>query len=95
MIETITLTNFRNHKMCRIQTFGRHNVIITGPNGAGKTAVLEAISMLSGDRGMRGASMPEIACFNGDGNFSVFAELDVMAMRQHYLICLRVCAWYG
>lgn len=76
MIETITLTNFRNHKMCRIKTFGRHNVIITGPNGAGKTAVLEAVSMLSGDRGMRGASMPEIACFNGDGNFSVFAELD-------------------
>ena len=76
MIETITLTNFRNHKMCRVQTHGRHNIIITGPNGAGKTALLEAVSMLSGDRGMRGAPMTDIARFNGDGGFSVFARLN-------------------
>lgn len=76
MIETITLYNFRNHTTARIKTHGRHNVIITGPNGAGKTAVLEAVSMLSGDRGLRGASMTEIARFNGDGGFSVTAELN-------------------
>ena len=76
MIETITLTDFRNHKSCRIQTHGRHNVIITGPNGAGKTAVLEAISMLSGDRGLRGAPMTDIARFGGDGGFSVHAVLN-------------------
>ena len=76
MIETISLSNFRNHKMCRINTHGRRNVIITGPNGAGKTAVLEAVSMLSGDRGMRGATMTDIARFDGDGGFSVHAVLD-------------------
>ena len=75
MIETITLSNFRNHESCRIKTHGRHNVIITGPNGAGKTAVLEAVSMLSGDRGLRGAAMNEIAKFNGNGSFSIFANL--------------------
>lgn len=75
MIETITLTDFRNHKTARITTCGHRNVIITGPNGAGKTAVLEAVSMLSGDRGMRGAPWGEIARFGGSGGFSVFAVL--------------------
>ena len=76
MINSLTLTNFRNHHMGRILTGGQKNIIITGPNGAGKTAILEAVSMLSGDRGMRGATMVDIARFDGDGGFSIFAELD-------------------
>lgn len=75
MIETLTLTDFRNHNMCRIATHGAQNIIITGPNGAGKTAVLEALSLLSGDRGMRGAQMTDMARFGGSGGFSVFANL--------------------
>lgn len=75
MIETLSLSDFRNHKMCRIHTRGRRNIIITGPNGAGKTAILEAVSILSGDRGMRGAPMTEIARFGSAGNFAVFANL--------------------
>ncbi len=73
MIKSISLTDFRNHIACRINTNNRHNVIITGPNGAGKTAILEAISMLSGERGMRSASMSDIARFGGNGGFSIFA----------------------
>ena len=75
MIETLTLTDFRNHSMCRIKTHGRQNVIIIGPNGAGKTAILEALSILSGDRGMRGAQMSDLARFDGTGGFSVFATM--------------------
>ena len=75
MIETLVLTDFRNHTSCRIKTHGRQNVIITGPNGAGKTAILEALSILAGDRGMRGAQMVDIARFNGTGGFSIFATL--------------------
>ena len=75
MIESLTLTNFRNHTTARITTAGHRNIIITGPNGTGKTAIIEAVSMLSGDRGMRAAPMTDIARFNGDGGFSVFAEL--------------------
>jgi len=75
MIESLSLTDFRNHKMCRITTGGKRNIIITGPNGAGKTAILEAVSILSGDRGMRGAQMGDIARFDGNGGFSVFASL--------------------
>lgn len=62
--------------MCRVLTHGRRNVIITGPNGAGKTAILEAVSMLAGERGMRGAGMGDIARFGGSGGFSVFADLE-------------------
>ena len=75
MINTLILTDFRNHPLCKIETHGRRNIIITGPNGAGKTAVLEAVSMLSGDRGMRGAPMTDIARFGASGGFSVFATL--------------------
>ena len=75
MIEKLVLNDFRNHTMCRIDTHGCQNVIVTGPNGAGKTAILEALSILSGDRGMRGAQMTEVARFNGTGGFSVFATL--------------------
>ena len=75
MIESLTLTDFRNHISARIQNAGRRNIVITGPNGAGKTAILEAVSMLAGDRGMRGAPMNEIARFGGNGGFSVYANL--------------------
>lgn len=75
MIINLTISDFRNHCSCRISTHGRQNVIITGPNGAGKTAILEAVSMLGGDKGLRGAQMSEIANFKGQGDFSIFANL--------------------
>ncbi len=76
MINSLSLTDFRNHVMGRVVTYGRHNIIITGPNGAGKTAILEALSMLGGERGMRGAQMCDIARFDGNGGFYAFAELN-------------------
>ena len=76
MIKQITLTNFRNHVSSRIKVDDAKNIIITGLNGAGKTAILEAVSLLSGERGLRGAEIQTLAHFNGDGNFSVFAITD-------------------
>ena len=73
MINQITITNFRNHTSSRINTHGCKNIVITGANGAGKTAILEAISLLSGERGFRGVEPQMMARFNGDGGFSVFA----------------------
>lgn len=75
MIHQITITDFRNHTSSRIITEGRKNIIITGLNGAGKTAILEAISLLSGERGLRGAEMNMLSRFDGNGGFSVFATL--------------------
>ena len=37
--------------------------------------LLESLSILSGDRGMRGAQMSDVARFNGNGGFSIFATL--------------------
>ena len=76
MIESLTLTDFRNHKASRVETHGARNIIIIGENGAGKTAILEALSMLAGDRGMRNADMTDIARFDGNGGFSAFGETD-------------------
>jgi DNA replication and repair protein RecF len=76
MIQQITLTNFRNHTSSRITIGNAKNIIITGLNGAGKTAILEALSLLSGERGLRGADFQTMARFDGDGGFSVFATTD-------------------
>ena len=76
MINQITLTDFRNHTSSRIKIDGAKNVIITGLNGAGKTAILEAVSLLCGERGLRGADIQTLARFDGNGGFSVFATLD-------------------
>ena len=73
MINQIILTNFRNHTSSRIKIDGAKNIIITGLNGAGKTAVLEAVSLLCGERGLRGVDIQTLARFDGDGGFSVFA----------------------
>lgn len=76
MLSILTLTNFRNHTCSRINSGACKNIIITGPNGSGKTAILEAVSMISGNGGLRGATMPELSKINGDGGFSVHATLD-------------------
>ena len=73
MIRQITLTNFRNHTSSRITIGNAKNIIITGLNGAGKTAILEALSLLSGERGLRGVDIQTMARFDGNGGFSVFA----------------------
>ena len=76
MIQQITLTNFRNHECSRIIIGDAKNVVITGLNGAGKTAVLEALSLLSGERGLRGADIQTMARFDGNGGFSVFVSTE-------------------
>ena len=76
MIKQITLTDFRNHICSRIKIDDAKNIIIVGLNGGGKTAILEAISLLSGERGLRGAEIQSMARFNGGGGFSVFATTD-------------------
>jgi DNA replication and repair protein RecF len=56
---TLTLTDFRSYAAARLQADGR-SVYLFGPNGAGKTNLLEALSLLSPGKGLRGAALPEI-----------------------------------
>jgi len=54
IIEKVTLINFRSHKNFDIET-AKSNVVLFGKNGSGKTNILEAISLFSPGRGLRGA----------------------------------------
>ena len=59
-VSRLTLTDFRNHAALDLELDARP-VCLFGPNGAGKTNVLEALSMLAPGRGLRGASLVDIA----------------------------------
>ncbi|MBI1404663.1 MAG: DNA replication/repair protein RecF [Caulobacter sp.] len=58
-ITSLTLTDFRSYAVGRLEPHGR-SAWLAGPNGAGKTNLLEAISLLSPGRGLRGASLAEV-----------------------------------
>jgi DNA replication and repair protein RecF len=49
----LALANFRSYGAMEVVTSGRP-VVLAGPNGAGKTNLLDAISLLSPGRGLRG-----------------------------------------
>ncbi len=53
------LRNFRNYAELDLRLDGRH-VCLYGANGSGKTNLLEAVSMLSPGRGLRGAEFAEL-----------------------------------
>jgi DNA replication and repair protein RecF len=71
----LSLSNFRNHQDLLLRP-GAGFVVLTGENGAGKTNILEAISLLTPGRGLRGASLADMARQGGSGGFGVAAQLD-------------------
>jgi DNA replication and repair protein RecF len=71
----LRLTHFRNHPGLTLEAAGR-NIALTGPNGAGKTNILEAVSLLTPGRGLRRAAYADLAQADGNGSWTVFAELD-------------------
>lgn len=56
---SLTLTDFRSYERARLETGGR-SVYLFGANGAGKTNLLEAISLLTPGKGLRGASLADV-----------------------------------
>ena len=57
-VTRLTLSNFRSYAAGEIAVSGAP-VVLAGPNGAGKTNMLDAISLLSPGRGLRGAKLSE------------------------------------
>ena len=58
----LRLQDFRNYaQLTWAPGTQSHIAVITGPNGSGKTNLLEAISLLTPGRGLRGARTPEFA----------------------------------
>jgi DNA replication and repair protein RecF len=79
LVRRLTLTNFRNYRTATLEADARP-VVLVGPNGAGKTNLLEAISFLSPGRGLRRATLEEVAFQEGDGegdgSWAVAAEVE-------------------
>ena len=75
MIRRLVLTDVRSHSALALSP-GAGFVLLIGPNGAGKTNVLEAVSLLAPGRGLRRASLGDIARRDGPGGFGIAATLD-------------------
>ena len=74
-VSRLSLADFRSYADAVLAP-GEGFVILTGDNGAGKTNLLEAVSLLVPGRGLRGASLADMARHGGSGGFSVAARLD-------------------
>ena len=74
-IRRLTLHNFRNYHAAASEV-GEKRIVLVGPNGAGKTNLIEAISFLAPGRGLRRASLEEVAFSEGDGTWAVAAEIE-------------------
>src|SRR3954452_8168353 len=70
----MTLTDFRSYASAAIEP-GPGFVLLFGENGAGKTNLLEAASMLTPGRGLRGAALSDMARQGGDEAWTVSSKL--------------------
>jgi DNA replication and repair protein RecF len=78
-VSRLTLTDFRSYSSASIEA-GPGFVLLFGDNGAGKTNLLEAVSMLTPGRGLRGAALSDMARQGGSGAWAVatrFGETDI------------------
>ncbi len=75
-IRRLTLSNFRSYHAAQVELGQAGPVVLTGANGAGKTNLIEAISLLAPGRGLRRATMEELAFSEGDGAWAVNAEVE-------------------
>ena len=74
-IRRLHLTNFRSYRGLNLE-FGNGPAVFLGENGAGKTNILEAISFLAPGRGIRRATLEDVAASEGDGAWAVAATVD-------------------
>lgn len=75
-IRSLQLHSFRCYDSVRLDELPSGPVVLTGPNGAGKTNVLEAVSLLSPGRGIRGARISEMQRRDAPAAWAVSAEAE-------------------
>jgi DNA replication and repair protein RecF len=80
-LRRLSLANFRSYRAATVAV-DADLVLLVGPNGAGKTNLIEAISFLAPGRGLRRATLEEVAFSEGDGegdgSWAVAADIDGM-----------------
>lgn len=74
-IRRLTLTNFRSYRSAQVDA-AAGLVVLVGPNGAGKTNLIEAVSFLAPGRGLRRATLEDVAFSEGDGSWAVAADVE-------------------
>jgi DNA replication and repair protein RecF len=74
-IRRLTLNNFRSYHAAQIDIAAKL-VVLVGPNGAGKTNLIEAISFLAPGRGLRRATLTEVAFMEGDGSWAMACDVE-------------------
>ena len=74
-IDSLTLSSFRNYDSVRIEP-SAGLIALCGHNGAGKTNLLEAISLLTPGRGLRGAAFDDLVMSGQHKGWAVSAVLD-------------------
>src|SRR6187549_2997153 len=75
-IRRLTLSNFRSYHAAQVRLDRPGPVVLTGANGAGKTNLIEAISLLAPGRGLRRATLEEVAFAEGNGSWAISAEVE-------------------
>jgi len=73
-IKRLRLTDFRSFAALDTR-FDTKLIALCGDNGVGKTNLLEALSLLAPGRGLRRASLAEMARVGGAGGFAIAAEI--------------------
>lgn len=74
-INKLSLTRFRNYSHLALE-LSPGAIVLTGENGAGKTNLLEAVSFLSPGRGLRRATLADVAYEAGAEGFAVHARVE-------------------
>jgi len=74
-IRRLGLTNFRSYHAAQLAA-GAGPIVLVGANGAGKTNLIEAISFLAPGRGLRRATLQDVAFSEGDGSWAVSADVE-------------------
>ena len=74
-ITRLRLARFRSHEALDLPC-GPGAIILSGENGVGKTNILEAVSMLTSGRGLRGGGLEDMLHSGSDEGWVVLADMD-------------------
>lgn len=76
-IRTLKVHSFRSYPEAELANLRSGLLVFYGPNGAGKTNILEAVSLLSPGRGLRGAKLSEVQRQGDSEPWAVAAEVKI------------------
>lgn len=74
-VTQLTFQNFRCYEQARLENLQSGLIVLCGPNGAGKTNILEAISILTPGRGIRGVKARDMQRFDGSEPWAISSDV--------------------